>query len=82
MTMTPELIRDCLAQLALTQTAAAKMLGISKEQMYRIVHGKRDPNEAVQRLLRAYMDGYRPSEGWLGKRATDRMQKEKVGGHR
>jgi len=71
-TMTPEQIRLYIGQLGLNQTRAALMLGISREQMHRLISrgddGKprRTPNLTVQRLLSTYLSGHRPGD-WIGK---------------
>ena len=72
MEWTPEKIKTSIKSLRLNQTLAALMLGISREQMHRLTNrgndGKprRTPNLTVQRLLKAYLDGYRPDD-WIGK---------------
>jgi transcriptional regulator with XRE-family HTH domain len=65
--MTPAEIKAGLKSLGLNQTQAAALLGYgNKSRVSEIETGKRNPSEAVVRLLRAYLDGYRPKD-WPGK---------------
>lgn len=49
--------------LGLTQEQAAKMLGYgAKSRISEVETGARNASESVLRLLRAYIDGYRPAD--------------------
>lgn len=62
--MTPAEIIAARKELGLTQAGLARMLGYSSRTgAYKIETGLVKPSAAVVRLLRAYLDGYRP-EDW------------------
>ena len=61
--MTPAAFREARKSLGLTQAQAASLLGYKAAS--RISEIERDverPSESVIRLLRAYLDGYRPDD--------------------
>ena len=61
--MTPEQIRDARLLLGLDQSQAARFLGYgSASRICEIETGARNASESVLRLLRAYLDGYRPAD--------------------
>lgn len=61
--MTPAEIKQARQSLGLTQTEAALVLGYgSASRVSDIESGKRNAGESVLRLLRAYLDGYRPAD--------------------
>lgn len=61
--MTPDQIRSARDKLHLTQAQMAQMLGYSAtSRVSEIETGKRNPSTAAARLLRAYLDGYRPDD--------------------
>ena len=61
--MTPEEIHAARKQLGLSQPQLARLLGYgAPPRVAEIESGKRAPGEAVARLLRAYLDGYRPAD--------------------
>ncbi len=66
MKWTPDKINNALWSLHLNITDGAKMLGIGRGQMTKILNGDPEPSGPVQRLLDAYMAGYRPDD-WIGK---------------
>ena len=67
MTMTPYAFHEARRKLGLTQKQAARLLGYgAAPRISEIERGERQPSEAVVRLLRAYLDGYRP-EDWPDK---------------
>ncbi len=72
MEWTPEKIKTAIKSLGLNQTHAALMLGISREQMFRLTsrgndgEPRRTPSLTVQFLLTAFLSGYRPDD-WIGK---------------
>jgi transcriptional regulator with XRE-family HTH domain len=64
--MTPAELRKARHSLGLTQLQAARMLGYgAATRVAELERGARAPGESVVRLLRAYLDGYRPSD-WPG----------------
>ena len=64
MTMTPYAFNTARRKLGLTQAQAARLLGYgAAPRISEIERGERQPSETVVRLLRAYLDGYRP-EDW------------------
>ncbi len=71
-TLTPEQIKASIKSLGLNQTQAALMLGVSREQVHRLINRgddgepRRTPSLTFRRLLTAYANGYRPSD-WIGK---------------
>lgn len=74
--MTPNEIRATRAKLGLTLTDMASMLGYEGEQirsqMHKLETGERPLRLCQERLLRAYLAGYRPPD-WpvdLGKSPT------------
>lgn len=61
--MTPDEIRAARQQLGLTQAHLARVLGYGDHmRVHEIETGKRTPSDAVVRLLRAYLAGYRPDD--------------------
>lgn len=61
--MTPHEFKEALQTLGLNQTQAASMLGYgAAPRISEIVTGKQAPSDSVVRLLRAYLDGYRPKD--------------------
>ena len=64
--MTPAEVRAARAALDLTQKQLAPLLGLAnKSRVHEYENGQRTPSAAAVRLLRAYLDGYRP-EDWPG----------------
>lgn len=65
--MTPAEFKQARQSLGLNrQSDAAAMLGYSRTaSISDIETGKAEPNGAAVRLLRAYIDGYRPAD-WPG----------------
>lgn len=61
--MTPADFRAARKSLSLKQEQIAPLLGYSdKARVSEIERGIRKPGESVVRLLRAYLDGYRPTD--------------------
>lgn len=61
--MTPQEISDAIDELGLTQAQLAPLLGYgAPARVSEIANGKRAPSDAVTRLFRAYLDGYRPAD--------------------
>ena len=61
--MTPVEIKQARQTLGLDQVQMAQVLGYgNKARVSEIENGLRFPNESVIRLLRAYLDGYRPAD--------------------
>ena len=61
--MTPAEFRQARQTLGLDQTQAAALLGYSSQaRISEVERGIRNPGESVTRLLRAYLDGYRPND--------------------
>lgn len=61
--MTPEQIRQARQSLGLDQKQMAEMLGYNASaRVSDIETGKRNPGGAIVRLLRAFLDGYRPDD--------------------
>lgn len=61
--MTPEQFREARKYLGLTQAQAAAMLGYgAAPRISEIERGVERPSDTVCRLLRAYLDGYRPGD--------------------
>ena len=61
--MTPEEFRAARARLGLTQFAMARLLGFSHlSRISEMENGKTNISASVERLLRAYLDGYRPGD--------------------
>lgn len=61
--MTPDQIRAARHKLALTQAQLAPLLGYAAHvRIAELENGKRNPSEAVVRLLTAYLSGYRPAD--------------------
>lgn len=56
-------ITDAINRLGLTQAQLAPLLGYgAASRVSEIANGKRTPGASVVRLLRAYLDGYRPDD--------------------
>ena len=63
MTYTPEEVRAARFALGLTQAQLAALLGYGDvARVSELERGERRPGPAVERLLRAYLDGYRPAD--------------------
>lgn len=64
--MTPEEFKEARLTLGLTLEEMGAMLGYSgahvRAQVYKMEAGERDVREAQARLVRAYLDGYRPAD--------------------
>lgn len=61
--MTPAEIRTARQSLGLTQAQFALLLGYgAKSRIAELENGARAPSGAVVRLIRAYLDGYRPAD--------------------
>ena len=61
--MTPAEIRQARIELGLTPSEIAPLLGYgAASRIYEIESGARNPSAAALRLLRAYLDGYRPDD--------------------
>lgn len=61
--MTPEEIRAARKTLGLDQSQMAAMLGYgAKARISEIERGVRQPSGSAVRLIRAYLDGYRPTD--------------------
>jgi hypothetical protein len=65
--MTPEQLKEARLKLGLSVTQLADMLGVTDQHARRltITPGKgshRPINRTVERLLQAYLDGYRPAD--------------------
>jgi transcriptional regulator with XRE-family HTH domain len=61
--ISPEEIRVARLRLGLTQAQLAPLLGYSDvARVSELERGVRQPGDAVLRLLRAYLDGYRPPD--------------------
>lgn len=61
--MTPADIRAARLRLSLSPDQAAHLLGYgAPARIWEIEAGRRVPSESVLRLLRAYLDGYRPAD--------------------
>ena len=56
-------IKAARKQLGLTQTQLAEVMGYSNDTyISRVETGSRGMSEQAQRLLQAYLDGYRPKD--------------------
>jgi len=66
--MTPQQFRAAQHKLDLSDPAFARMLGVSEIQIRRLkvedasLPSHRAVNGTVERLIRAYLDGYRPKD--------------------
>lgn len=61
--MTPTLIREARKTLGLTQSQFAAVIGYNdKTAVSALEAGTRKPSDSVARLIRAYLDGYRPDD--------------------
>lgn len=64
--MTPAEIKAARQKLGLTQAGLARVLGYSTpRKVSDIETGQKKPSASVVRLLRAFLDGYRPDD-WPG----------------
>lgn len=62
--MTPDQLREARQRLGLTQVELAAVLGITKDHLSDCERGARAKalGPSAARLLRAYLEGYRPSD--------------------
>jgi DNA-binding transcriptional regulator YiaG len=61
--MTPAEIRTARESLGLDQAQMAPLLGYTAQpRVSELERGVRTPSDAVLRLLRSYLDGYRPPD--------------------
>lgn len=61
--MTPEQFKQARQSLGLTQEQMAQALGYgNKQRVSDLETGKRGITGAIERLTRAYIDGYRPKD--------------------
>jgi transcriptional regulator with XRE-family HTH domain len=61
--MTPEEFRAAREAMGLTAQQAADVMGYgSRQRIYEIEAGRKGLSQASARLMRAYLDGYRPSD--------------------
>ena len=61
--MTPAEFREARQTLGLDQSQEADVLGYGAQaRISEIERGARAPSASVLRLLRAYLDGYRPAD--------------------
>ncbi len=61
--MTPISIREARKSLGLTQTQFAALIGYNdKTAVSAVEAGTRNPSDSVIRLIRAYLEGYRPDD--------------------
>lgn len=64
--MTPDQIRQARQTLGLSPSDLGRMLGVSPTRAIQTLsdwqNGRRIMDEGRARLLRAYLDGYRPSD--------------------
>ncbi|MFV0384410.1 helix-turn-helix domain-containing protein [Paracoccus sp. (in: a-proteobacteria)] len=61
--MAPDEIRAARLAFGLTQIQMAILLGYgAPARIAEIEAGRRNPSESVLRLMRAYLDGYRPAD--------------------
>ena len=58
--MTSDQIKAARQSLGLTQTQMAEWLGVARGHIARLEAGERNASETLCRLMRAYLDGYRP----------------------
>lgn len=66
--MNPSEFKEARLSLGLTQKQAAQVLGYSHHaRVSSVERGERKAGGAVIRLLRAYLDGYRPKDWPLSK---------------
>lgn len=71
--MIPADIRSARKALGLTQSEMAQMLGYANQvRVFEIEAGMKTPGGAVIRLMRAYLDGYRPPD-WPEKKRKSRV---------
>lgn len=62
--MTPEELKQARTEFGLTQSQMAVLLGYGAfARISEIENGNREPSVSVVRLMRSYVDGYRP-EDW------------------
>ncbi len=61
--MTPYEIRNARQALGLTQAQLAALMGLGdKARVAEWERGARHPSPQSERLIRAYLDGYRPTD--------------------
>ena len=64
--MTPQDLKQARLKLGLTLSECAKLLGYdgnhANQQLRRMESGERDIRPAQERLIKAYLDGYRPDD--------------------
>ena len=61
--MTPAAFKQARQTLGLTQAELAALMGLHQTTVARIETARLPPPQPAQRLLTAYLDGYRP-EDW------------------
>lgn len=65
--MSPDTFKAIMGKLRLTVQETATMCGLSRSQVYKHLRSESDPehrtpSKATERLLKAYLSGYRPSD--------------------
>lgn len=60
--MTPDEFKAARKTLGLTAQQMGEMLGLSRSTVFRIAAGEWTCTPGTERLLRAYLDGYRPND--------------------
>lgn len=61
--MTPAELREARKTLGLDRSELAALVGYSNpNRITEIESGARNPGAAVERLIKAYLDGYRPAD--------------------
>lgn len=61
--MTPVAFREARRKLGLNQAQTATLLGYgASTRVSEVERGERTPDDCKLRLLRAYLDGYRPDD--------------------
>lgn len=71
--MTPDEIREARLRLGLTQFQLAAVMGLRGPQtVSEWERGARTPSETAARLLRAYLDGYKPAD-WPSQRPKSKL---------
>ena len=74
-TMTPDQLTKARLKLGLSRARMATLLGYegaqAHMQVYRMERGNRSIRAAQQRLIQAYLDGYRPADWPLEEKPDD-----------